>query len=284
MDDRGKGSEVSGEPATGAASQKQKSGRTTEEEGMTSSRSHRKGHRPRRRRPAIELAPVSLQLKSHVFPAWECAEPDAYIVDLNGDILLAGDDEDDTRIGTISAYSVHLDQALEDGVSWFEVLDAPTSDMAMYIDLISPNESAYTDWVQSNLEPLGSKLLIIDRVRIEPEHRGHGYGLCAAQLMIQGFTSDDGLVACVPAPYELLEDAPCVTPEDDQSPKQIPGWTAAEAKLRQYWSLLGFRQVPESDVFALSLTHQQPSMREIIQAYFTLKRGSGPLGKGRRKG
>jgi NAD(P)-dependent dehydrogenase (short-subunit alcohol dehydrogenase family) len=33
--------------------------------------------------------------------------------------------------------------------------------------------------------------------------------------------------------------------------EDIPEWRPAEAKLRKHWSLLGFRQLPGSDVFAL---------------------------------
>jgi hypothetical protein len=54
--------------------------------------------------------------------------------------------------------------------------------------------------------------------------------------------------------------------------KRIPGWTPAEAKLRKHWSLLGFEQVPNSDVFALSLTTRRPSMETVIHKYFAGKR------------
>jgi hypothetical protein len=114
--------------------------------------------------------------------------------------------------------------------------------------------------------------LILDRIRIEPKHRGNGYGLYAAQLMITGFASN-GVVACVPGPYELLQNDP--PSELGSRPalrgKQIPGWTAAEAKLRKHWSLLGFRRVPNSDVFALSLTTRRPSMATVMSKYLAGK-------------
>ena len=86
--------------------------------------------------------------------------------------------------------------------------------------------------------------------------------------MITGFASN-GIVACVPAPYELLKDAPAREIGDESSrDSRIPGWAAAEAKLRKYWSLLGFEQLPGSDVFALSLTSRRPSLETVIQNYF----------------
>ena len=234
-------------------------------------------HRPRRskspdRVQEIELATVRLELKTRVEPTWGIGvEPDAYITDLHGDILLASEDSDDeTRIGTISGHSVHLGEAYEDGVSWFDVLDARSADTAMYVDLLDGEGFGYSEWVESAFEPFGSGLLILDRIRIEPEHRGQGYGLYAAQLMITGFASN-GIVACVPAPYELLKDAPPLRIGEDDTDssreRRIPGWTAAEAKLRDYWSLLGFEQLPDSDVFALSLTTRRPPLETIIRKY-----------------
>lgn len=231
-----------------------------------------------------------MELKSRVRPTWgRGVEPDAYITDLDGDILLEkGGADDELCVGTISAHSVHLDEAYENGVSWFDVLDARSADTAVYVDLIDAGGLAYSDWVESPLEPFGSGLLILDRIRIEPEHRGHGYGLYAAQLMITGFGSGR-IVACVPAPYELLKNDPPLRLGEDDTPssreKRIPGWMASEAKLREYWSLIGFERVPDSDVFALSLTARRPSTETIIREYFAryqrhLRSDSGRKGSG----
>jgi GNAT superfamily N-acetyltransferase len=238
-------------------------------------------HRPRRSKRAdqieeIELASVQLEVKGHISPTWDKgAEPDAYITDLAGDILLPkAEADDEIRVGTVSAYSVRLGEASEDGVSWFDVLDARSADTAMYVDLIDPKASWYSEWVESTFEPFTSDLLILDRIRIEPGYRGQGYGLYAAQLMINGFALN-GVVACVPAPYELLKERHSTDDRRSSRDKRIPGWAPAETKLRAYWSLLGFQQLPGSDVFALSLTHKRPSMQEVMRKYVASKRHSG---------
>lgn len=53
--------------------------------------------------------------------------------------------------------------------------------------------------------------------------------------------------------------------------KQIPGWTATEAKLRKHWSLLVSGRVPNSDVFALSLTTCRPSIETVMRKYLAGK-------------
>jgi GNAT superfamily N-acetyltransferase len=225
---------------------------------------------------SVELASVHLELESRVEPTWDNPEPEDYIVDLRGDVMVRGNlDEDDVRVGSVSAFLVHLEQAYEDGMPWFDVLDAHSADMAVYLNLIDDSESRYTEWVETRFEPFGSDLLILDRIRIEPEHRGHGYGLYAAELIINGFGPSSGLVACVPAPYELLRDAPIRTNDNGAQighERPIPGWEAAEAKLRKHWSLLGFQQVASSDVFALSLTARRPSIETVIQKYVAGRR------------
>ncbi len=92
---------------------------------------HRVAQRSRRaksedRAEEMELPSVFLGLKSRVAPTWgKYVEPDAYITDLDGDILLPRSDADDEIcVGTISAHSVHLGEANEDGMPWFDVLDA----------------------------------------------------------------------------------------------------------------------------------------------------------------
>src|SRR5207244_4414872 len=113
-----------------------------------------------------------------------------------------------------------------------------------------------------------------DRIRIEPEHRNHGYGLYAAELMINAFGPGGGLVACIPAPYELRKDSDTVSVDaaiGSGGDEPAPEWKAAEAKLRQHWSRMGFQQAPGSDVFALSLTTRRPSIEQVIRAYSARK-------------
>ena len=164
-----------------------------------------KAHRPRRAkspgrvrrsRSRHRISGTEESCFAHVEQA---VEPDAYITDLHGDILFAREDDDEIPVGTISAHSVHLDKAAEDGVSWFDVSDARSGDTAVYIDLIDAEESGYSEWIESEFEPFGSGLLILDRIRIEPEHRGHGYGLYAAELMITGFASGRHCRLCASA-------------------------------------------------------------------------------------
>ncbi len=81
---------------------------------------------------SLDLPSLYLELTSHVEPTWDHPEPEAYVTDLHGDILVRGDDqEDDCCVGTISASRVHLQRASDDGMSWSDVLDAHSEDMAM---------------------------------------------------------------------------------------------------------------------------------------------------------
>jgi hypothetical protein len=117
---------------------------------------------PARQHEELELARVYLELNSRVQPTWgRSVEPDAYITDWGGEILVSREGADDElRVGRVSAHCVHLGEAEEDGLSWCDVLDARSGDTAMYTDLFDSNGSCYSEWVESTLEPFGSNLLI----------------------------------------------------------------------------------------------------------------------------
>jgi hypothetical protein len=92
--------------------------------------------------------------------------------------------------------------------------------------------------------------------------------------MIQAFGPPGGIVACAPAPYELAQKREPSSVEGasaSRNKEPIPEWKPAQAKLREFWSLLGFEPLPASDVFALCLTVLQPAMRDVIQKYFERK-------------
>ena len=78
--------------------------------------------------------------------------------------------------------------------------------------------------------------------------------------MIRVLGSSVGLVACVPAPYELLRDRPLAAAGKPQRRStRIPGWGEVQAKLRNYWSLLGFTRIPRTEIYALSMARRSRS-------------------------
>ncbi len=79
----------------------------------------------RQNQGSFELASVCLELNSRVEGTWDNPEPEAYITDLRGDVLVRGEDEEaDACVGTISAFYVQLENAGDDGIPWSDVLDA----------------------------------------------------------------------------------------------------------------------------------------------------------------
>lgn len=202
----------------------------------------------------LELEDVFLALDQvHIEPPWHGDH--AFIVHLNGDVFVRQDDEEEVKVGHIEAQWIKLGQALDHGESWFEIMDCHDADLANYLALFDGDH--YIEWVEKHMEAAGMDLLILHKIRIEPEHRGHGYGLYAAHLLMHGFGSL-GLVALIPAPYEL--------PAGPDG-KHNPEWKPAEAKLRKFWSRLGFKQVQKTGIFALSQAQVQPAFENVITSY-----------------
>ena len=117
---------------------------------------------------SLHLPSVYLELTSRVEPTWDNPEPEAYVTDLRGNVLVRGDDQEDAYcVGTISAFLVHLQRASDDGMSWADVLDAHSEDMASYLALLNGKGSGYSNWVETTLEPFGRDLLVLDRIRFK---------------------------------------------------------------------------------------------------------------------
>ena len=222
----------------------------------------------------VEIPDIFLQLTTSVLPTWGLQEPENYLTHLSGNACLSLEDSDCLVVGTVSAFLVRLSNALDDGVPWFDILDSYNDEIARCSALIEPDGSCYTEWAQAELEPFASDLLILDRIRVEPQYRGRGYGLQAAQLLIQAFGPPGGVVACIPAPYELREKYRISHLEEAASTSHeelMREWDPAQKKLREFWSLLGFERVPQSDVFALSLARRRPDMEDVLRKYFERK-------------
>src|SRR6185437_7168848 len=92
------------------------------------------------------------------------------------------------------------------------------------------------------------KILLLTRMEIKPEYRGHGAGLVAIRALIDVFGRGCGLVVCKPFPLQY---------KDEVAEADRKEFEKALEKLRKYWSRLGFQRVAETDLYALSLAEEK---------------------------
>jgi GNAT superfamily N-acetyltransferase len=223
------------------------------------------------------LENIRVDVQALLSSSWQ-RDPTNYVTSFAGEIQLFGEDEEFVTIGQAAAQVVHLSVASDDGVPWFDVLDATNADTASCLELIETCEDDWTNWVRKTLEPHYSDLLILDRIQIKPSYRGKGFGLHAADALIRSLGGGAGIVTCIPAPYHLLE--------NDREDKHLlntasadsysSDWNEAVARLRAYWSLLGFQPVPYSEICALSQARRRPTLEDAVRNYRSRKHRPGP--------
>jgi GNAT superfamily N-acetyltransferase len=207
---------------------------------------------------------VHAQIDSHV----PRKEPGDWALEISGSILAteqtgfrAGDDSV-AEIGIVKAFLIQIREARREGLQASAVLNAKLSATSEYSQLFKKLE--WRKRVSRKFEPRSADLLILDRMELKPEYRGHGFGLLAARCMIEMFGSRCGLVACKPYPLQF-EGSNRWRP-----PARVSGGTKAlrraRKKLRRYWARVGFQRVPRTMLYALAPKRGLPSFGQMLSA------------------
>jgi len=194
----------------------------------------------------------------------ERIEPDDYCLEHHCKILVSDprDDGAELDVGELDVIHAQFGLAVNNGVSWIDVLDAHSEGASEYCSLLE-NNSTWKDDVGDvgNLD-----LLILERCIVRPEFRGHGLGLLAAKCAIDAFGESCGVVAVIPFPLEFagFEDPNWVPPAGVSAENKKQAFSAAKTKLEMYWSRLGLTPYNER-IWILLTAHVSPSAAEIFR-------------------
>jgi len=106
----------------------------------------------------------------------------------------------------------------------------------------------------------------LDKIEVLPAYRGRGLGLAAACSFLDTFETGSCLAVGEPYPLQFKE----MTPKHAEWCKKmgvesfVGEENRAVAKLRAYWSRLGFQRIRRSKKYALSLEHRRPTLKELV--------------------
>lgn len=183
-------------------------------------------------------------------------EPDDFVIKYEATIRHDGE-----PIGKAVLYKVQLGLAANYGENLFDIFDAHSQGLLeIYVALFDPNTDDIRDKIDRRFECLGSDLLIIDNITLDPKWRGLKLGLLALRKLIDLHESDCCLVVCQPYPLENAD-----TPEERK---------AGKLKLRRYIKKLGFRRIGRTEFYGLSTTHVTPKFEDVLRQ---------PAGEGPKK-
>jgi GNAT superfamily N-acetyltransferase len=195
-------------------------------------------------------------------------EPDDYILEILGDITCNDDNGSDTIAGTVKGYIIQLDRIINDGESLFDACDAHSQTVHDYSCVLFDFRRHGLKRAierQFRLDGAGD-ILILDKIEVLPAYRGRGLGLAAACSFLDTFETGSCLAVGEPYPLQFKE----MTPKHAEWCKKmgVESFVAEEnravAKLRAYWSRLGFRRIRGSKKYALSLEHRRPALEELV--------------------
>lgn len=171
----------------------------------------------------------------------------------------ADDDPYDTRVhvgrGSVLVVELH------NGRDPMDALDEHSADGETIGATIFDSDGDLDQEFDDLIEPLGDRVLILDRVEIDPEFRGEGLGPLIAGMAITTLSGGAVAAVCCPAPIGRPLD-PDGQPRDFQPGER----EAVVAKLSKVWATLGFEHFRDG-VHYISMSHTRfsNSFKKVLE-------------------
>ncbi|TLS44896.1 hypothetical protein FE633_17250 [Streptomyces montanus] len=149
---------------------------------------------------------------------------------------------EDVAVGEMTFYRVHLDRGRN--AYWaMEEVSEELYEIAQV--LLDPQTGSFTSEVGELLEYVGSALLVMDRVTLDPQWRGHGLAAVLGIEAIRRLMPGCRAIACSPGITDLRS----------QRLTDRSEWDRVNAKIAQGWERIGFR-LYRDNVYLLSPASQ----------------------------
>ena len=199
-------------------------------------------------------------------------EPDDYVMQVRGKILhdrILPTETLKEICGRFICRIVNIQHADNDGVSTFDVFDSEAELFSIYENIFDADTEDYNSKINDLFhgDIYGHNILVIDRVDILPNYRGHKLGLAVVNELIQILGIGCGLVACVidPVNWEVVHDDKEYNQWIlDMKPSSfISDEVQARVNLSKYFGRLGFVQVNNSPLHVLSTAFNMPTNKDI---------------------
>lgn len=195
-------------------------------------------------------------------------EPSSYVHDETGRVLLLTEPEStEVVIGTFRVTLVDVDNATNHGLDVLDVFDVSHATFG-YLSLYDHDggtcgfnaqaAKALGGWIEL---PWSHNLLILDRLVIFPQYRGHRRGLAALVALMQRFQVGADVFAMKPFP---LQHEGGLKPEErlrDGLDQFSCNLDYGRRRLRRYYKELGFVGVPKSAILIRGASTPIPEIR-----------------------
>lgn len=135
---------------------------------------------------------------------------------------------EEAEVGAMAFYKVYLDR----GMNAFQAMEEESEELYGTAQaLLDPATGNFTEEAGEWLPYVGSALLVMDRVTLDRQWRGHGFGPILATEAIHRLMAGCRAVACSPGVTDL---------SDDQL-KDRAEWDRVNTQIARGWQSIGFR-------------------------------------------
>jgi hypothetical protein len=95
---------------------------------------------------------------------------------------------------------------------------------------------------------LWDPVLYVEKIQLNPTHRGKGVGLMAMNALLDYFKSHATLAFCKPCPIRKPENPEYFDPKSAKVPVR-----SATAALQRYWSKAGYRKLGRGPYYVVNV-------------------------------
>ncbi|AJE81596.1 hypothetical protein SLNWT_1220 [Streptomyces albus] len=165
----------------------------------------------------------------------------------------------DAAVGSMTFYRVHLDR----GRNAYWAMEEESEELYETAQaLLDPETGSFTTEASERLDYVGSALLVMDRVTLDPAWRGYGLAAVLGSEVIHRLMAGCRAIACSPGVSDLRS----------QELRDRTEWDRVNAKIARGWESLGFR-LYRDNVYLLS-----PTSQDLEEQRSNLRRRLAELG------
>jgi GNAT superfamily N-acetyltransferase len=211
----------------------------------------------------------------------EDKEPSRVVRRIEGTVYrYAGEFDVEEQIGSLCCFLVQPGLAEEKDVSLFDAMDSISDEAAeCYESVFDPGSDGWNTDIEDLYSggPIGSDLLFIDRIELDPKYRGKGIGRVVVREAIETFGLQCGLVVCKPFPLEYSGWTEQLSAAEQGKPEVERDKADALERVRKFWTKCGFVRLLGSEFYCYC--------PELVRQPETNRPKGDPIGvpRGRRK-
>ena len=189
-------------------------------------------------------------------------DPSDFVTRIVGRLKFYNEDSEGYGIpaGRLIAHRIEIGRARNQQRTIWDIFDSVDSELSDYWETLFEDDEIRPE-IEELLDPSfnGNDLLIIDRVEVLSDFRGHNLGLMMTQRAIECLSSGCQYVAIRPFPLQYSPRANKEKLEKMGYGTFVKTESAAFDKLRKYWGMIGFMRIGDSNVFLLNPSKNLPN-------------------------